>query len=188
MLLLLAAWTGLLLRNVFPSPTRARCIILSAIAVTGLVLYNYGVLTNSWPLYFFGGCIAAAMFQGYMFNPGRTVEHHPVESAAMSVTMAIVCLGLFLLDRHRMVTVFGMMPFVYYMLLLSNSRPVQQCMASPWVKPTVIALSALSFAAAVIGLIQNHRLSFYYLLPVWSVIIQPAVVYPCILLWKRKKK
>jgi len=185
-LLLLAAWIGLLLRRVFPNPSKTRYVILCVIAIAGLGLYCYGVLTNMWPLYFFGGCMVAAMFQGYMFNPARAAEHRPVESAAMSVAMAILCLGLFLLDRHRTVTIFGMMPFIYYMLLLSFSDPIQRGMSNRWVAPSVAVFSVLSFFAVILSLPNSRAISIRYLLPVWSVIVQPVVVYPFILLCRKK--
>lgn len=187
-LLLLAAWIGLLLRCVSPHPSKTRYVILSVIAIAGLGLYCYGVLTNMWPLHFFGGCMVAAMFQGYMFNPVRAAEHRPVESAAMSVAMAIVCLGLFLLDRHRTVTIFGMMPFVYCMLLFSYSAPVHRRMSQRWVVPVVAGLSALSFIAVILALPNSQMMSIRYLLPVWSVIVQPVVVYPFVLLWRKKQR
>jgi hypothetical protein len=186
--LLLATWIGLLLRRTFPNPSKTRYVILSVIAIAGLGLYCYGVLTNMWPLHFFGGCMVAAMFQGYMFNPARAAERRPVESAAMSVAMAIVCLGLFLLDRHRTVTIFGMMPFVYNMLLLSFSDPVQLSMSKSWVVPAASVLSALSFIAVILALPNSQLMSFRYLLPVWSVIVQPVVVYPFILLYRKKHR
>ena len=185
-ILLLAAWIGQLLRCAFPNPSKPWFVILSVIAITGLALYCYGVLTNMWPLYFFGGCIVAAMFQGYVFDPGRAVEHRPMESAVMSVTMAIVCLGLFLLDRHRTITVFGMMPFVYYMLLLAYSGPVQRHMSRGWVSNAVMILSVLSFIAVILSLPNRRTMSIRYLLPVWSVIVQPVVVYPFIMLYQKK--
>ena len=45
-LLLLAAWIGLLLRRAFPHPSKTRYVILAGIAVAGIALYCYGVLTN----------------------------------------------------------------------------------------------------------------------------------------------
>ena len=184
-LLLLAAWIGLLLRHVFPNPSRTSRIILPAVAVAGLTLYSYGVLTQWMPLPFFGGCIVAAMVQGYLFTPGRYAEHRPVESALMSVAMAIVCLGLFLLDRHRPLTIFGMMPFVYYMLLLAHSRPIRRLMTRRWVHSAVSILSVLSYAIAVFDLTKTHSLDINYCLPIWAVLLQPVVVYPFMLLWRK---
>lgn len=184
-LLLLATWTGQLLQRAFPNPSLPVKRTLRAIAVIGLTLYGYGVLTHMWPLHFFGGCIVAALIQGYHVQVDRIPYHEKRELVPICGAFAIVFLGLYILDRHRWIGIFAMMPFAHYMLQLSYNTIIQRRMEKRWIKPTVFVLSILSFLCALYLLFQNlfdswGQLSIYYLMPIWAVLVQPVVVYPFI--------
>ncbi len=190
-LLLLATWIGQLLQRAFPNPSLPVKRTLRAIAVIGLTLYSYGVLTHMWPLHFFGGCIVAALIQGYHVQVDRIPYHEKRELEPVSGAFAIVVLGLYILDRHRWIGIFAMLPFAYYMLLLSYNTIIQRRMEKRWIKPAVIVLSILSFLCALYVLIHDlsdswGRLSIYYLMPIWAVLVQPVIAYPFIRRWQKK--
>ena len=190
-LLLLATWIGQLLQRTFANPSQTVKRTLFAMGVIGLTLYSYGVLTHMWPLHFFGGCIIAALIQGYLVQIDKISLHEKRELVLICGVFAIVFLGLYILDRHRWIGIYAMMPFGYYMLLLSHNTVIQQYMEKRWINPTVIVLSVLSFLSTIYELFQNlfgscGWLSIYYLIPLWAVILQPVAVYP-FLLYRRKK-
>lgn len=188
-ILLLASWVGQQLKCRFPAPSEVAKWTLWIIAVLGLALFVYGLQTQWLPIRFFGGCIVAAIIQGYLTNHSTPTNRRTSELALTCVAFALLFIGLYGIERHRWIRIFAMMPFCYYMLRLSYDTCVQRLMEKPWAKPTISVLSVLSFLCVVFLLVRclcGDWLSFYYLVPVWAVLLQPVVVYPLIL--KRRKK
>lgn len=184
-ILLLATWVGQLLQHRFPNPSKAAKGILWSIAVLSLGLFVYGVQTKWLPVRFFGGCLVAALIQGYLTKAETLTPRQTRELVLTCVAFALLFIGLHYLERHRWIWIFAMMPFSYYMLRLSYDSNIQRLMEKKWVWPTVKVLAILSFFCAIYVLICKWSwLSFDYLIPVWSVILQPVVAYPFIRHWQ----
>lgn len=163
-------------------------ILLVALSVLGLGLYAWGSYRNYLPQYFQGGIMVSALTMGFLFHPERVKPHDTAELVALAIVMAISCVALDTLDRHRWTDFPAMLAFVYFMLLLAYAPVVLSKMDSRWVKPTIITLSILSFIAVVIALTRCRWMSIYYLLPVWALIVQPVIVYPFIRYLSRNKR
>ena len=185
-ILLLASWIGQLFQKRFPDPSKLIIWILRTIAVAGLAMYGYGTLTQWLPVRYFGGCIVAALIQGYLVRVDGIPQRSVRELALSCAALALAFLGFHCIERHRWLSLFAMMPFTYFMLHLAHETAVRRLMEKHWVRPTVIVLSVLSFLCSVFILIQNHWLSIYYLIPLWVVVLQPVVVYPFIRQWQKK--
>ncbi|MBR4133966.1 MAG: hypothetical protein IKU04_05535 [Bacteroidales bacterium] len=186
-ILLLATWVGQLLRQRFPDPPPAAKWILRAIAVASLAMYGYGILTQWLPVRYFGGCIFAALIQGYLVRVDGITQHSTRELSLTCAALALAFLGFHCIERHQWLALFTMMPFTYYMLLLSHNAAVRRLMEKPWVRPAVFVLSVLSFicAAYALGQACGHWLSIHYLVPLWALLLQPLTVYPFIFNWRK---
>lgn len=188
-ILLLATWVGQLLQQRFPSPSRATRRTLFVIALLGLALFVYGLQTRWMPIRFLGGCYVAAIIQGYLTKPDIFSQRRTDELVLTCIAFAMLFIGLHCLERHRWFWIFAMMPFCYYMLLLSYDSTIQRLMEKPWVWPTVKVLSILSLLCSLHFLVRyiwNGPLLYDFLIPFWVVALQPAVVYPFIRRWQKK--
>ena len=186
-ILLLATWVGQLLQFRFPAPSKVAKCILWTIAVLGLALFVYGLQTQWMPIRFFGGCIVAALIQGYMTKADPSSQRRTSELVLTCIVFAILFIGLHSIERHRWFGILAMMPFSYYMLHLSYDISIQRLMEKQWIKPTITVLSVLSFLVAVFILTRSRWISIYYLVPLWVVILQPLTVYPFIRRWTKKQ-
>ncbi|MBR5100186.1 MAG: hypothetical protein IKX34_02645, partial [Bacteroidales bacterium] len=161
--------------------------ILWSISILSLALFVYGLQTKWLPVRFFGGCLVAALIQGYLTKADSSSQRRTSELVLTCIAFALLLIGLHYLERHRWFWIFSMMPFAYYMLRLSYDLTIQNLMEKRWVRATVIVLSIISFFCAIYVLISNWGwLSFNYLIPIWCVILQPVVVYPFIRRWQKK--
>ena len=186
-ILLLATWVGQLLQHRFPEPSKVAKWILWSISILSLALFVYGLQTKWLPVRFFGGCLVAALIQGYLTKADSSSQRRTSELVLTCIAFALLLIGLHYLERHRWFWIFSMMPFAYYMLRLSYDLTIQNLMEKRWVRATVIVLSIISFFCAIYVLISNWGwLSFNYLIPIWCVILQPVVVYPFIRRWQKK--
>lgn len=186
-ILLLATWVGQLLQHCFPEPSKVAKWILWSISILSLALFVYGLQTKWLPVRFFGGCLVAALIQGYLTKADLSSQRRTSELVLTCVAFALLLIGLHYLERHRWFWIFALMPFAYYMLRLSYDSNIQHLMRKRWVWPTVKVLSILSFLCAIFVLICNWSwLSFDHLIPIWCVILQPVVVYPFIRRWQKK--
>lgn len=187
--LLLATWIGQLLQRRFPHPRNSVKSALRIIAAAGLALFGYGLLVQWLPPRFFGGCIIAALIQGYLVNAESVPQRRTRELALTCAALALAFLGFHCIVRHRWLSLFAMMPFLYYMLLLSYDNTVRRLMERPWARTAATVLSALSFLCAAYLLarsICHNWISIHYLAPLWTVLLQPLTVYPFILRWQKK--
>lgn len=187
-ILLLATWVGQLLQQRFPSPSKTTQRTLFVIALLGLALFVYGLQTRWMPIRFLGGCYVAAIIQGYLTKPDISSQRRTSELALTCIAFALLFIGLHRLERHRWFWIFAMMPFCYYMLRLSYDSTIQRLMEKPWVWPTVKVLSILSLLCSLYFLVRyiwNGPLLYDFLIPIWVVVLQPAVVYPFILRWQK---
>ena len=188
-ILLLATWVGQLLQHRFPEPSKVAKWILCSIAIISLALFVYGLQTKWLPVRFFGGCLVAALIQGYLTKADTSSQRRTGELVLTCVAFALLLIGLHYLERHRWFWIFAMMPFCYYMLRLSYDSTIQRLMEKPWVWPTVIVLSILSLICSLYFLVRyiwSGPLLYDVLVPIWVVVLQPAVVYPFILRWQKK--
>lgn len=188
-ILLLATWVGQLLQQQYPSPTRATRRTLFVVALLCLALFVYGLQTRWMPIRFLGGCYVAAIIQGYLTKPDIFSQRRTDELVLTCIAFAMLFIGLHCLERHRWFWIFAMMPFCYYMLLLSYDSTIQRLMEKPWVWPTVKVLSILSLLCSLYFLVRyiwNGPLLYDFLIPFWVVALQPAVVYPFIRRWQKK--
>ena len=185
-ILLLATWVGQLLQHRFPEPSKVAKWILWSISIISLALFIYGLQTRWLPIRFFGGCLVAALIQGYLTKADTSSQRRTGELVLTCVAFALLLIGLHYLERHRWFWIFAMMPFAYYMLRLPYDSNIQRLMGKHRVRPTIMALSILSFLGSLYVLICNCPwLSFDHLIPIWCVILQPVVVYPFIRRWKQ---
>ena len=188
-ILLLATWVGQLLQQRFPSPSKTTQRTLFVIALLGLTMFVYGLQTRWMPIRFLGGCYVAAIIQGYLTKPDISSQRRTSELALTCIAFALLFIGLHCLERHRWFWIFAMMPFCYYMLRLSYDSTIQRLMEKSWVWPTVKVLSMLSLLCSLYFLVRyiwNGPLLYDFLIPVWVVVLQPAVVYPFIRRWQKK--
>lgn len=187
--LLLAGWIGQLLQRTALGASRIVRIILIVLSAIGLGLYVWGSYICYTPPYFLGGIIVSAMTLGFLLHPERINSHGKAELVVLTLVMAVSFIALDnTAERHRWLDFPASLAFVYYMILLANAPSVQRLMDGRWVKPTVVILSIISFIVVLVGLFQASPLRIYYLLPVWAVLIQPVVVYPFILLWRKRNE
>lgn len=188
-ILLLATWMGQLLQQRFPSPSKTTRRTLFVIALFGLASFVYGLLTRWMPIRFLGGCYVAAIIQGYLTKPDISSQRRTSELALTCIAFALLFISLHCLSRHRWFWIFAMMPFCYYMLRLSYNSTIQRLMEEPWVWLTLKVLSILSLLCSLYFLVRyiwNGPLLYDFLIPVWVVVLQPAVVYPFIRRWQKK--
>lgn len=185
-LTMLAAWIGQLLQKAFPNPSRIIKNVLIAIAVICLSIYIYGCVVTFWPRWFFGSCIFGAFVIGYLVHIEKIPSHETAELIAIVLSLALVYTTTCLLPRHRWIDYFVLMPFVYYMVLLSNAPFVKRVMGKGWVVPVLIVLSTVSFISAVIYVFRiKSWIRIEFLLPFWALILQPLIVYPVSLLCEK---
>ncbi len=187
--LLLAGWIGQLLQRTALGASRIVRIILIALSAIGLGLYVWGSYICYNPPYFLGGIIVSAMTLGLLLHPERINSHDTAALVILSLVLAVSFIALDnTAERHRWLDFPAALAFVYLMLQLAYAPAVQRLMGGRWVKPTILTLSILSVIIVLVGLLQTRSLSIYYLLPVWAVLIQPVVVYPFILLWRKRNE
>lgn len=187
--LLLAGWIGQLLQRTALGASRIVRIILIALSAIGLGLYVWGSYICYNPPYFLGGIIVSAMTLGLLLHPERINSHDTAALVILSLVLAVSFIALDnTAERHRWLDFPAALAFVYLMLQLAYAPAVQRLMGGRWVKPTILTLSILSVIVVLVGLLQTRSLSIYYLLPVWAVLIQPVVVYPFILLWRKRNE
>lgn len=188
-LTLLAAWIGQLFQSAFPNPGKAFMWVLMALAIIGFGLYVYGCTITYWPRWFFGSCIFSAFVIGFLVHVENVSRHATFELIAVAVSLALVYTATCLLPRHRWIDFFVLMPFVYYMLLLSNDSSIKRIMEKDWVSPILIVLATVSFISAIIYLVRvKSWLHIEFLLPIWGIIVQPVIVYPLFLLCRGKSE
>jgi hypothetical protein len=129
------------------------------------------------------------MTLGLLLHPERINSHDTAALVILSLVLAVSFIALDnTAERHRWLDFPAALAFVYLMLQLAYAPAVQRLMGGRWVKPTILTLSILSVIVVLVGLLQTRSLSIYYLLPVWAVLIQPVVVYPFILLWRKRNE
>lgn len=185
-LTMLAAWIGQLLQKAFPNPSRSIKNVLIVIAVICLGFYIYGCVVTFWPRWFFGSCLFGAFVIGYLVHIEKITSHDTAELIAIVLSLALVYTTTCLLPRHRWIDYFVLMPFVYYVVLLSNAPFVKQVMGKGWVAPVLIVLSTVSFISALIYVFRvKSWIRLEFLLPLWALIIQPLIVYPVSLLCEK---
>ena len=185
--LLLAGWIGQLLQRTAPGSSRVSRIIFIALSAIGLGLYVWGSYISYNPPYFLGCIIVSAMTLGFLLHPERINSHGKAELVILTLVMAVSFIAVDnTAERHQWLCIPASLSFIYLMLLLAYAPAIQRLMGGRWVKPTIVTLSILSFIVILVGLFQTRSLSIYYLLPVWAVLIQPVVVYPFILLWRKR--
>ena len=184
--LLLAGWIGQLLQRTSLGSSRFLRITLIVLSTLGLGLYVWGSYISYNPPYFLGGLIVSAMTLGLLLHPERIHSHDTAELVVLALVLAVSFIAVDnTAERHQWLVFPASLAFVYLMILLAYAPTVQPLMDGRWVNPTIVTLSILSFIVVVVGLFQTRSLSIYYLLPVWAVLIQPVVVYPFILLWRK---
>ena len=188
-LALLAAWIGQLFQSAFSNPGKAVRRMLIALAIIGFGLYVYGCTITYWPRWFFGSCIFSAFVIGFLVHVENVSRHATFELIAVALSLALVYTATCLLPRHRWIDFFVLMPFVYYMLLLSKDSSVKRTMEKDWVSPILIILATVSFISAVIYLVRvKSWIHIEFLLPIWGIIVQPLIVYPLFLLCRGKSE
>ena len=184
--LLLAGWIGQLLQRTTLGSSRFLRITLIVLSTLGLGLYVWGSY-NCYNPPFLGGLIVSAMTLGLLLHPERILSHDTAELVVLALVLAVSFIAVDnTAERHQWLVFPASLAFVYLMILLAYAPTVQPLMDGRWVNPTIVTLSILSFIVVVVGLFQTRSLSIYYLLPVWAVLIQPVVVYPFILLWRKR--
>lgn len=188
-LAVLAAWVGQSLQRAIPNPGRGLRVVLYALSALLLVLYIWGRYTYYLPPGYMGCCLVWAMILGLLLHPDRIRPHDTAELVVIVLALAFTYIAISnAMDRHRWMDFPTILAFAYYMILLANAPEVQRRMDGRWVRPTLITLSVLSFAAVVINLVQTSwLLSACYLLPVWAVLVQPLVFCPLIQFWCRRR-
>ena len=107
----------------------------------------------------------------------------------MALLCAVMFSGLFVLDHHHWLILPAMAAFSYFVLLLAYSPDVQDIVSRKWVKPTVAVLSVLSLLIAIWHLIDAFAyLNYRCLTPVWAVLLQPAILWLIVKLFRAADK
>lgn len=189
-LVMLAVWVGQSLQRAVPNPGRGVRVVLYALSALLLVLYIWGRYTYYLPPGYMGCCLVWAMVIGFLVHPDRIKPHDTAELVIIVLGLTFTYIAISnAMDRHRWADFPAILTFSYYILLLANAPEVQRRMDGRWVRPTLVTLSVLSFAAVLSSLLQIHwLLSAHYLLPVWAVLVQPFVICSFTQLFGKKRR
>ena len=186
--LLLCAWVGQILRTARPNPGKGLQIALFVIALLGIIWYGiwWELIEDPVNSFFYLMMLGCGILS-YLMPLERVKEHNKTELVVMAIVMALLYAACYGVESHRWAQIPAALSFLYYIILLSHEQSVERFVGSRWVKPTLIVLSVLAFAAVLYRLIGNFHWSFGNDLSNFcKLFVQPLVVYPFICIWKKK--
>lgn len=188
--LLLCAWVGQILRTARSNPAKGLQIALFVIAILGILWYGIWWELIEEPVNsFFYLMMLGCGILSYLMPLERVKEHNNIELVVMAIVMALLYAACYGVQSHRWVQIPAALCFLYYIILLSREQAMERFVGGSWVKPVMIVLSVLAFAAVLYHLISNfHWILGNDLSNFCKLLVLPLVVYPIIYIWKKNKK
>ena len=186
--LLLCGWVGQILRKAHPSPGMGLQIALLVIAILGILWYGiwWQLIEEPVNSFFYLMMLGCGILSN-LLPLERIKEHNKTELVVMALVMAFLYAACYGVESHRWAQIPAVICFLYYTILLSREQAMERFVSSRWVKPALIALSTLAFAAVLYRLIGNFHWSLGNDLSNFcKFLVQPLVVYPFIYIWKKK--
>ena len=180
--LLLCAWVGQILRTALPNPAKELRIALFILAILGILWYGLWWELIEEPVNsFFYLMMLGCGILSYLMPLDCVKEHNKIELMVMTIVMALLYAACYGVESHRWAQIPAALCFLYYIILLSHEQSVERFVDGRWVKPVLIVLSALAFAAVLYRMISNFHWSFGNDLSNFcKLLVQPLVVYPFI--------
>lgn len=187
--LILCGWVGHILRTAFPNPAKGLRIALLVIAILGILWYGIWWTLIEEPVNsFFYLMMLGCCILSYLMPLERVKEHNKTELVVMAIVMALLYAACYGVESHRWAQIPAAICFLYYFILLSHEYAVERLMDGRWVKPALILLSVLAFAAVLYRLISNFHWSLGNdLSNICKLLVQPLVVYPFICIWRKRR-
>ena len=186
--LILCAWVGQILRKACPNPAKGLRIALLFIAILGILWYGiwWELIEDPVNSFFYLMMLGCGILS-YLMPLDCIKEHNKTELVVMALVMAFLYAACYGVESHRWAQIPAALFFLYYIILLSHEHAVERLMDGRWVKPTLIVLSVLAFAAVLYRLISNFHWSLGNDLSNFcKLFVQPLVVYPFICIWKKR--
>lgn len=181
---------GQILRTALPNPAKKLRITLFILAILGILWYGLWWELIEEPVNsFFYLMMLGCGILSYLMPLEHIKEHNKTELVVMVIMMALLYAACYGVESHRWAQIPAALCFLYYIILLSRELAVERFVSGSWVKPVLIVLSAMAFAAVLYRLISNFHWSLGNDLSNFcKLIVQPLVAYPFICITKIKNR